>query len=403
MNQTNRAEEIIKSITKISSLGILNEEIYLHEPFFKDTKAYEYVKDCLDSGWVSSSGDWVNRFEKQLCIYTKAKFCIAVSNGTVALRLALNLVDVKPKDEVIIPPMTFVASANAVSHCGAIPHFVDIEEKTLGMCPIALEKRLNEIGKRVEDKIINRETKRRIAAIMPVHIFGNPASCNEIRKVADKWGLPIIEDAAESLGSWRTINGKKVHCGLFGEIGAISFNGNKLITTGGGGALITNNEKIALLARHLSTTAKINHQWEFEHDQIGWNDRLPNINASLGVAQMEDLERRIIAKRKLNFLYNNEFKKFTDIEIIVEPNGCISNYWMNTLRLCQKNIIEVKELRERILEISHQKSLYLRPVWKLLNHLPMYKDCPKGNTKIAEDQAYRLINLPSSPQILLQN
>ncbi len=401
MNKDNKVENIIKSIIRISSPRDFSNSIYLHEPFFSETKAYEYIKDCLDSSWVSSSGKWVDRLEKEICVYTKSKFCVAVSNGTVALRLALHLVGVKPRDEVIIPPMSFVATANAVSHCGAIPHFVDIEEKTLGMCPLALEKRLNDIGERVKDNLINKNTKRRISAIMPVHIFGNPASIHEIKKVADKWGLPIIEDGAESLGSWRIVNGQKIHCGLFGEIGTISFNGNKIITTGGGGALITNNGEIAKIAKHLSTTAKVNHKWEFDHDEIGWNDRMPNLNASIGVAQMEDFERRLNAKRKLRNLYNNEFKKFNDIEIINEPDQCISNFWMITLRLCNKNIIEVKELREKILSKSHQKNLYLRPVWKLINHLPMYKNCPKGSITVAEDQSLRLINLPSSPQILL--
>ena len=227
--------------------------IGLHEPDFSGTQAWSYVKDCLDSGWVSTAGGWVSRFEQQLCAFTRAEHAVAVSNGTVALRLALHLVGVGPGDEVLLPPLSFVATANAVAHLGAQPHFVDVESNSLGMCPNALALRLEAIAECREGILINRETGRRIAAVLPVHVFGHPAEVDQLRAVADTWGLPMVEDAAEALASWRG----HTHCGLFGAVGTLSFNGNKLITTGGGGALLTNDVALAERARHLSTTISI--------------------------------------------------------------------------------------------------------------------------------------------------
>ena len=369
--------------------------IPLHEPDFSGTQAWEYVKDCLDTGWVSSAGKWVSRFEEEICKYTGCKDAVAVANGTVAIRLALHVIGVEPGDEVLMPSMSFVATANAASHLGAIPHFVDIEEESLGMCPKALQKQLEKVGKQEGSRVINRVTGRRISAIVPVHIFGHPANLPAIKNIADTWGIPVVEDAAEALGSWN----KSIHCGLFGKMGCISFNGNKLITTGGGGALITNDHELATKARHLSTTAKKPHQWEFEHDAIGWNDRMPNLNAALGVAQLEDLKRRLIVKRKLAEQYQSELQACEDIAFVTEPSGCHSNYWLVSVRITKEDTNEAKKIRDKILEACHDHKLQLRPIWKPMHQLMMYKDAPQGDLSKTNDQANRLLNLPSSPQL----
>ncbi len=231
------------------------DRVSLHEPDFSGTQAWAYVKDCLDSGWVSTAGSWVSRFEQELCQLTEAASTVAVSNGTVALRLAMHLVGVEPENEVLMPALSFVATANAAAHLGAKPHFVDIDSTTLGLSALALNNRLVEVAEHRGTQLFNRKTGRRIAAVVPVHVFGHPADVSALKAVTDTWGLPMVEDAAEGLGSWRGAT----HCGLFGEVGCLSFNGNKLITTGGGGALITNNLELAELARHLSTTAKRPH------------------------------------------------------------------------------------------------------------------------------------------------
>ena len=245
-----------------------------------------------------SGGEWVTKFEDSLIKFTGAKFAVAITNGTNALRMSLHVAGVLPGDEVLMPSLSFVATANAVAHLGAVPHFVDIESNSLGICPNALRNYLEEIAEKKGGEVFNKITGRRIGALIPVHIYGNPANMKVICPIAKLWNLPIVEDAAEALGSWIKVNKKFKHCGLFGELGAISFNGNKIITTGGGGAIITNNFQAAKLAKHLSTTSKINHKWEFDHDQIGWNDRMPNINAALGVSQIERIDQIISLKEK---------------------------------------------------------------------------------------------------------
>ena len=286
-----QAQSILKALRQVCGSDEPGQPIALHEPDFSGTQAWAYVRDCLDSGWVSTAGQWVSRFEQELCSRTGAAHAVAVTNGTVALRLALHLVGVSADDEVLLPPLSFVATANAVAHLGAVPHFVDVEAGSLGMDPTALSARLEAVAERREGGVFNRSTGRRLAVVLPVHVFGHPARIQELRAVAEAWGLPLVEDAAEALGSW--LDG--THCGLFGAVGTLSFNGNKLITTGGGGALLTQSAELAQRARHLSTTAKLPHPWAFEHDAVGWNDRLPNLNAALGVAQLKDLERRLEA------------------------------------------------------------------------------------------------------------
>lgn len=390
------SREIIDRIKLVINHSENANDVYIHEPHFIGTKAYEYIKDCLDSGWVSSSGKWVLKFENLIQEVTGSKYAIAVSNGTVALRLALYLIGVRENSEVLIPPLSFVATANAVSHLGAIPHFIDIESDSLGMCPLALEKRLNQIALLRDGKLFNKITGNEISAVLPVHVFGMPAKIEEIKNVCSKWQLPIVEDAAEALGSLTRTKKGSIHCGCIGDVGTLSFNGNKIITTGGGGALLTNNKKIAKLAKHLSTTAKVNHPWNFYHDQVAWNDRLPNINAALGASQIEKISEKLKSKRNLHKKYLSHFDSFKDIEIIKESNQSFSNYWLITMRLNVKN---PSILRDKILKYSHESKIYIRPCWSLLNELPMYTKAPCGDLTVAYDQSIRLLNLPSSPQL----
>lgn len=367
----------------------------LHEPDFTGTKAWEYVKDCLDTGWVSTAGHWVSRFEEKLADCTGSPYVIAVVNGTAALRLALHLVGVQHDEEVLIPSLSFVATANAVSHLGAHPHFIDIEPDSLGMCPIALQQRLLQIAVREGGQLINRQTRRKLAAVLPVHVFGNPADVIHLKEIADYWGLPLIEDAAEALGSH--VNG--THCGLYGDIGCISFNGNKLLTTGGGGALLTSNSVLAERARHLSTTAKKPHAWEFIHDEVAWNDRLPNINAALGVAQLEQLAMRLAVKAHLARQYETAFSQFDHLKIIKERPGSSSNHWLVTVRFTDQNVVSASQRRLEVLRECHSRGLLLRPVWQPLHRLPMYRHNPQGDLASTDHQAPRLLNLPSSPQL----
>ena len=394
--QNSLEETVLQAIQGVVGFSCKEKPISLHEPDFNGTKAWEYVRDCLDSGWVSTAGRWVNRFEQELCAVTGAEQAVVVSNGTVALRLALHLVGVGPGDEVLLPPLSFVATANAVAHLGAVPHFVDIEPSALGMCPAALDARLSDIAGRHEGHVVNKQSGRRIAAVLPVHVFGHPAEVNRLRAICDAWGLPMVEDAAEALASWR----EGTHCGLFGAVGTLSFNGNKLITTGGGGALLTDNSDLAKRARHLSTTAKLPHPWAFDHDAVGWNDRLPNLNAALGVAQLDDLERRLEAKGRLMQQYKKAFARIEGIELVAEPTGCQSNHWLISLRFTAEDQSIAEAQRLKLLEAAHAAGVLVRPVWTQLNKLPMYVDSPAGLLTVTEDQAPRLINLPSSPQLL---
>ena len=328
-------------------LGQPHPFIPLHEPEFTGNE-WELVKDCLDSTFVSSVGKYVDQFEVMLAEYTGARYAVAVVNGTSALHMALVLAGVKPGDEVLIPALSFVATANAVAHCGAIPHFVDSELETLGMDAQALDNYLQESSELEGDGLRNRLTGRRIAAVVPMHTYGHPANMAALVNVANKYSLPIVEDAAESLGS--TYQGQ--HTGTFGRLGTLSFNGNKVITTGGGGAILTNDEEIARQAKYLTTTAKKPHRWEFFHDQVAWNYRLPNLNAALGCAQMKRLPDFLHRKRLLAKRYQEVFGKIEGIEFITEPQNCHSNYWLNTIRLEQPSF----ELRDRLLTVANDAS-----------------------------------------------
>ena len=396
MTSSPMVDSVLDAIQQLVGPSSKEHPIGLHEPDFSGTQAWAYVKDCLDTGWVSTAGSWVSRFEQQLCAFTGASNAVAVSNGTVALRLALNLVGVGPGDEVLLPPLSFVATANAVAHLGAVPHFVDVEPNALGLCPSALSARLEAVAEWRSGRLFNTETGRRIAAVLPVHVFGHPADVEPLRAVSDAWGLPMVEDAAEALASWR----HGTHCGLFGSVGTLSFNGNKLITTGGGGALLTNDASLANRARHLSTTAKLPHPWAFDHDVVGWNDRMPNLNAALGVAQLEDLDRRLEAKRELAQRYAQAFSGIGGVELLAGHPGCRSNNWLVSLRIMGDDPLIVETKRLQLLESAHAAGLLLRPIWTPLHQLPMYRASPMSALAVAENQAPRLLNLPSSPQLL---
>lgn len=396
INSRSCVESVFEAIQQVVGSCSMDHPTVLHEPDFRGTEAWTYVKDCLDTGWVSTAGQWVSRFEQLLCTTTGASHAVAVSNGTVALRLALHLVGVGRGDEVLLPPLSFVATANAVSHLGAVPHFVDVEPTALGLCPVGLAARLESVAERCGDCVVNKETGRRIAAVVPVHIFGHPAQVDQLLTVAESWGLPMVEDAAEALASWRG----GTHCGLFGSVGTLSFNGNKLITTGGGGALLTNDGDLAWRARHLSTTAKRPHPWAFHHDAVGWNDRLPNLNAALGCAQLEDLDRRLKSKQLLARRYADAFAHLEGVEVVEEPKDCRSNHWLVSLRFTSDDPVDAESERLALLERAHSVGLFLRPIWSPLHQLPMYEACPAGSLGVAENQASRLLNLPSSPQLL---
>ncbi|MGC5324878.1 LegC family aminotransferase [Brevibacillus sp. SYSU BS000544] len=381
-------EQIVQTLSHV--VNRQNEFVPLHEPEFSE-KAWIYVKECLDSGWVSSVGKYVDLFEKQLEEITGAKKAVAVVNGTAALHICLQLVGVRQDDEVLIPTLTFIATANAVAYCGSIPHFVDSEEKTIGVDPNKLSSYLGEITEIRSGECFNKLTGRRIKAIVPMHTFGHPVNIDPLRDICERFRLELVEDAAESLGSYY----KGVHTGNFGKVATLSFNGNKIVTTGGGGAILTNDEALGKMAKHLTTTAKIKHSWAFEHDQIGYNYRLPNLNAALGCAQLEDLPRFIENKRLLAEQYIQEFALIKGVKVIKEPDFAKSNYWLNALLLDS----EYKHLRESILEKTNEIGIMTRPVWNLLHTLTMYQHSPRMDVSKAIDLAERLINIPSSAKL----
>jgi perosamine synthetase len=356
----------------------------LHEPRFAG-REWEYVKECLDSGWVSSVGAYVDRFERELAARCGVARAVAVVNGTAGLQVALRLAGVRPGDEVLVPALTFVATANAVAHCGALPHFVDSDPGTLGLCPRRLEAHLAAIAEPGADGPLNRRTGRVLRAVVPVHIFGHPVAMDPLNELAARWRLTVIEDATEALGS--RYHGRPA--GALSRLAVLSFNGNKIITTGGGGAILTDDPALAEAARHLTTTAKLPHPWGFEHDQVGWNYRLPNLNAALGCAQLEQLDGFIAAKRRLAGLYREQLAGLPGIEVVDEPPGCSGNFWLNALR------VPDAAARDALLYATHREKLLTRPAWQLMHRLPMYASCPRADLPVAEELEARLVCLPS--------
>ncbi|OAJ71038.1 aminotransferase DegT [Methylobacillus sp. MM3] len=387
MNNTSAQSPAVSRILQAIRAVVGDGSVALHEPRFAGNE-WAYLKDCLDSTFVSSVGRYVDRFEADLAAYTGARHAVAVVNGTAALHVALQLAGVQAGDEVLVPALTFVATANAVAYCGAIPHFVDSEERTLGLDPQALRDYLGATTELRDGRCVNLATGRVIRAVIPMHAFGHPLDIEGVLALARDFHLEVVEDATESLGS--TIHGK--HTGTFGRMGVLSFNGNKVITTGGGGAILTDDTELAKHAKHLTTTAKLPHRWAYVHDEIGYNYRLPNINAALGCAQLEQLSGFVEAKRRLHARYQTAFAGISEAHILVEPEGCRSNYWLQTLLLDEP----VADLRDELLQATNDAGLMTRPVWMLMHNLPPYRACPSMPLPVSGSLEKRIINLPSS-------
>lgn len=362
----------------------------LHEPEFAGRER-DYVLDCIDTGWVSSVGAYVDRFEAMLAEYTGAAQAVAVANGTAALHVALLLAGVEPEDEVLIPALTFVATANAVSYAGAVPHFVDSEPDTLGIDVDKLARHLDDTADIVGGVCVNRSTGRRIRAVVPMHVFGLIGDMGELTRLAEGWGIAVVEDAAESLGSKL---GER-HAGTLAPLAATSFNGNKTITTGGGGAILTMDEDLGRRAKHVTTTARVPHRWSFLHDEVGFNYRLPNLNAALGCAQMERLENMLARKRRLAEHYRACFAGVKGARILNARSGTTSNYWLIALRLDDEDGAD----RDMLLEKLNGAGYTARPVWTLMHRLPMYARTPKMDLGCAELLERQIINLPSSAKL----
>ena len=381
--QTTLAEQVVAAIRAVVGVG----PVALHEPCFSGNE-WLYLKECLDSTFVSSVGKFVDRFEVELADFTGAKHAVAVVNGTAALHIALLLAGVKADDEVLIPALTFVATANAVTYCGATPHFVDSESRTLGVNAAKLRDYLTQHTEQRAGQCVNCATGRIIRALVPMHTFGHPVDMDGLLAVVHDFNLALVEDAAESLGSY--YQGR--HTGTFGLMGTLSFNGNKTITTGGGGAILTNDAEFARHAKHLTTTAKLPHAWESRHDEIGYNYRMPNLNAALGCAQLEQLPVMLAAKRRLFQRYQAGFASVAGVKLMEEPEQCQSNYWLQALLLDD----EQADQRDSILQATNAAGFMTRPAWILMHDLAPFKDCPRMELAGAQLLSQRLINIPSS-------
>jgi len=375
------------TIDFIRSLYQTTEFIPLHEPRFTGNEK-AYLLDCIDSTFVSSVGQYVDRFEIEMAKFTGAKYAVATVNGTAALHIALKMASVAQDDEVITQSLSFVATCNAISYCGARPVFVDVDRDTLGMSPQSLAAFLDENAVRTESGSRNKTTGRKIGAVVPMHTFGHPCRIDEIAAICNEYGIPLIEDAAESLGSY--YHGK--HTGTFGKLAAFSFNGNKTITTGGGGMIITDDESLAKHAKHITTTAKIPHSYEFIHDEIGYNYRLPNINAALGCAQMETLPRLLESKRQIALAYAGFFEQ-AGVEFVIEPEHAKANYWLNVL------VLEDRSARDQFLKELNEAGVMSRPIWRLMNELEMFRECQCADLSNAKWLEERVVNIPSSARV----
>ena len=380
-------DSIIKYIRELHNTP--EEFLPLHEPRFKGNEK-KYLDECIDSTFVSSVGKFVDEFENAIAKYTGSKKAVVCVNGTNALSLAMQLVGVCDDDEVITQSLTFVATGNAILYLGAKPLFIDVDKETMGLSPQKMLEWLLENAEICNSKTnevysINKNTGKRIKACVPMHTFGHPCKIDELLSICKKYGIELVEDAAESIGSYY----KGKHTGTFGSIGVLSFNGNKTITTGGGGMLLFNDELLAEKAKHLTTQAKIPHKWEFAHDCIGYNLRMPNLNAALGLAQLEQLPDFLKAKRELALKYSDFFKEL-DIDFFIEPEYSSSSYWLNVV------ILKSKEEQQKFLEYTNDNGVMTRPIWKLMNKLPMFKNCECGDLSNSEWLEDRVVNIPSS-------
>ena len=388
---TERSALAARVVTAIRAV-IGDQRVALHEPRFGGNE-WRYLKECLDSTFVSSVGQFVDRFEAELATFTGAKHVVAVVNGTAALHVALELAGVQTGDEVLVPSLTFAATTNAIAYCRATPHFIDSEERTLGVDPHALREYLSSVAERRDGVCVNRNTGRAIRAVVPMHAFGHPVALDSLLAVAHDYGLVVVEDAAESLGSYY----RGVHTGTFGRLGTLSFNGNKTITTGGGGAILTNDPQLARRAKHITTTAKVPHRWEFRHDELGYNYRLPNLNAALGCAQLEQLPTLLGAKRRLYERYASAFAAASGMRLMGEPEGCRSNFWLQTLILDHA----FEGQRDDVLAATNDAGFMTRPIWVLNHRLPHFQNAPRMPLPCAESLERRVINIPSSAQLAL--
>lgn len=363
----------------------------LHEPSFGEAEL-DNLRSCIETTFVSSVGPFVTEFEDRVEEYCGAPFAVAVSSGTAALHVALLIAGVKPGDEVLVQALGFIATANAISYCGAIPHFVDIDVDDLGISPVALRDHLERVTVHRGGVTVNRVTGRPITAVVPMHTFGHVGQIDEILAVASEYNLVVIEDAAEAIGSRR--NGQ--HAGTFAGLGVLSFNGNKTITTGGGGMLLLSEATAAQRARHLTTTARVAHRWHFDHDQVGFNYRMPNINAAIGCGQMQRLDSIVDLKRRLHERYAAVFSGVPEFHLLHEPEGCRSNYWLQTLILQESQM----HLREQLLEATNTAGFHTRPAWKLLSDQTPYVAAPRADVAVARRKSQQIVNLPSSPTLV---
>lgn len=381
---TNNVSDLIKFIRQTYKT---DDFLPLHEPvFFGNEK--KYLNECIDSTFVSSVGKFVDRFEVMMAEYTGAKYAIATVNGTAALHIALQLVGTDENSEVITQPLSFIATCNAISYCGAKPVFVDVDRDTMGLSPESLLLFLQEQTQQRDGGCYNKTTGKRISAVLPMHTFGHPCRIDEVAAICDEYNIALVEDAAESLGSFY----KNKHTGTFGRISAFSFNGNKTITAGGGGMIVTNDEALAKRAKHLTTTAKVPHAYEFIHDEIGYNYRLPNINAALGCAQMETLDTILENKRMLALAYEVFFDGRA-ISFVKEPENAQSNYWLNAV------ILENKQKRDAFLKATNEAGTMTRPIWQLMNRLEMFKSCQTADLTNSYWLEERVVNIPSGVRL----
>lgn len=378
--------DIVKFIHELYGTDDL---VPLHVPVFLGNEK-KYLNECVDSTFVSSVGKFVDRFEEMVAEYTGAKKAVVCVNGTNALHMAMMLVGVERNDEVLTQALTFIATCNAISYISAHPVFIDVDRSTMGLSPVAMKEWLIKNAEIRKDECWNKNTGRRIKACVPMHTFGHPVRIEEIAALCEEWHIELVEDAAESIGS--TYKGK--HTGTFGKVGAISFNGNKTITTGGGGMMLFNDEELGTYAKHITTQAKVPHRWEFRHDHIGYNYRMPNINAALGCAQLENLDRFIADKRQIAAEYAEFFKNIDGIDFFTEPENCFSNYWLNVVILKNKNA------QLEFLQGTNDNGVMTRPIWELMNNLPMFGHCQHDSLENTIWLADRVVNIPSSVRCL---
>ena len=349
----------------------------------------KYLNECIDTTFVSSVGKFVDRFEDDMAKYTGCKRAVVCVSGTNALHMSLMLAGVERDDEVLTQALTFIATCNALSYIGAHPVFIDVDRDTMGLSPVAVREWLTKNAEMKDGQCYNKHTGRRVRACVPMHTFGHPVHLDELVEVLNEYNIPLVEDAAESIGS--LYKGK--HTGTFGKVGALSFNGNKTITTGGGGMMLFNDEELGAFAKHITTQAKIPHRWEFRHDHIGYNYRMPNINAALGCAQLEHIEEYVASKRETAKAYEEFFKDIPDIEFFVEPKNTRSNYWLNVV------ILKDKEAQQSFLQYTNDNGVMTRPIWELMNRLPMFEKCENDGLKNTIWFADRVVNIPSSVKL----